>query len=266
MMESKYDIFISYSHKDNRFVKPIVQLLSLDGRQVFWDTVSISPRERWKEKLQEAIRESKVIVLLWRCHSSESKEVAHEIGLALKEDKKLAPVLLCSSRMPEPVGHYQWIDLSTLISHECMAHQGHDSLPVKQLEFRSILKRELGSELLQPHAIDEAWKRVAPPLPMRLKAKFIISFLLGLLLFASSFLDSLPSPFGEYWTDFIKAIGMLVGILLTLNGWLGIIIGPGYTRSASLNREGKLVALTIYSIVAQLERGEVDIRPRGLRG
>ena len=123
----QFDAFVSYSRNDQKLVEPLVQLMSLNGRRIFWDALSIQPGELWESTLEEALRNSRVFVVLWCCDTACSDWVNREINLALKLNKKLVPVLLCSFPTSNSVGARQWIDLRRFVRHECSAlHGAHD--------------------------------------------------------------------------------------------------------------------------------------------
>ena len=122
-----YDAFISYSHKDAAVVKPLVELLSLNDRQVFWDQ-QLSPGDRWDEALRRSVRQSHIFVLFWCCDTGYSDYIAQEIALALRLKKKIVPVKLCNAALPQPLGAWQWIDLQKRVEHQC-ADLDHDIAP-----------------------------------------------------------------------------------------------------------------------------------------
>lgn len=116
----RYDAFISYSHKDDAVVKPLVQLLSLNERRVFWDN-NLAPGDRWDKTIQSSIKHASIFVLFWCCDTRESEYVSDEIRLALRLGKRIVPVKLCEAAMPHSLGEWQWIDLRDRIQHECAA-------------------------------------------------------------------------------------------------------------------------------------------------
>jgi len=122
-----YDAFISYSHKDAAVVKPLVELLSLNDRHVFWDQ-QLSPGDRWDEALRLSVRQSHIFVLFWCCDTGYSDYIAQEIALALRLKKKIVPVKLCNAALPQPLGAWQWIDLQKRVEHQC-ADLDHDIAP-----------------------------------------------------------------------------------------------------------------------------------------
>jgi TIR domain len=104
-------------------VRPLVELLSLNGQRVFWDD-NLKPGDRWDDVIRSSVKRSNIFVLFWCCDTRESEYVGAEIALALRLKKKIVPVKLCQAAMPDPLGKWQWIDLHPGVQHVCIApHQ-----------------------------------------------------------------------------------------------------------------------------------------------
>jgi hypothetical protein len=258
-MAKKYYMFISYSREDEHFVRPIVQLFKLSKRRVFLDAVDINPGEIWKESLQKSIRSSQTILLLWCCHSAASRWVANEINLAFKERKVLAPVMLCSSPMPKLLSEFQWIDFSSLVSHECVTHVDAPSPYIHPLwRFNlTALEYELGVDLSNPRTVDEAWARIVKSSTPR-----ILNFrvLAGTLLLALWIIRPFPSPFPPSITSPVNIAVALLGIFTMLSGllrgWPAVrAFFPALFREpVAIDQQAKLVALAIHGVFARLSR------------
>jgi TIR domain-containing protein len=142
-----YDAFVSYSHKDNDVVKPLVELLSLNEHQVFWDQ-QLKAGDRWDQVIRSAVKQSSVFVLFWCCDTHGSQYVAKEIALAVHLKKKIVPVKLCAAAMPLPLSEWQWIDLGQRVHHQC-ADVDHNQA-----------RNSLASSD-EPKAASSTWKRWA---------------------------------------------------------------------------------------------------------
>ena len=84
-----------------------------------------------------------MFVLCWCCESAKSQFVAKEIKAALKDSgKKLVPVLLCSTKLPEVFARIQWIDLRGKVKHKCEL-KSHVSKKgkVKPREHQPVIER-----------------------------------------------------------------------------------------------------------------------------
>jgi hypothetical protein len=140
----RYDAFISYSHRDNDVVKPLVELLSVNEHRVFWDE-HLKAGDRWDQVIRSAVKQSSVFVLFWCCDTRGSQYVAEEIALALRLKKRIVPVKLCAAVMPPPLGEWQWIDLRQRVQHVCVDvdHQLADNAFVSssQPQARSVSRK-----------------------------------------------------------------------------------------------------------------------------
>jgi hypothetical protein len=119
----RYDLFVSYSTQDSKLVDGLLKLLRLNGQRVFRDSDSIQPGEEWESRLRQAITQSKSLLVVWCCHSAESKWVAEEIKLAYEHSIPIIPVVVCSVPPSKGVSKFQWIDMKTLIVHKCKPHE-----------------------------------------------------------------------------------------------------------------------------------------------
>ena len=94
-----FDIFISYSSKDRMWAKRFWQDLRAQypNLLVFWDRESIPAGELWRKELQNAIRNSKHLVVFWSDYANTSLEVGPEIE-AFNAHRVLRPKLEGSDR------------------------------------------------------------------------------------------------------------------------------------------------------------------------
>lgn len=124
-----YDAFVSYSHRDEAAVKPMVEMLRLNERKVFWDH-DLAAGDRWDEVIRASVKHSSVFVLFWCCDTHASRYVATEVEEAVRRKKKIVPVKLCPAALPPPLDGWQWIDLQARFRHECTAVDHTQALPL----------------------------------------------------------------------------------------------------------------------------------------
>lgn len=94
------DIFLSYSSKDRSRVKPLGQLLQNYGWDVWWDQ-QIPIGKTFDKMINEAISNTKCVIVIWSKNSVESNWVKEEASIGSKKNM-LVPVLI--DRVPLPLG------------------------------------------------------------------------------------------------------------------------------------------------------------------
>jgi hypothetical protein len=98
------DVFLSYSAKDRERVRYLRDGLALLGFQVFWDQ-EVPPGREWNDWIVEQLRQSRSVIVVWSSHSVVSRNVRHEVDIAV-EQGKLLPVLLEPLGVSQmPMGH-----------------------------------------------------------------------------------------------------------------------------------------------------------------
>jgi hypothetical protein len=99
-MPLRYDIFLSYSRADSELVAPLRDELRRRGYRVFFDTQSIDPGSKWKDRLEEAIRSSRTLVLCWSERTRASEYITFEYSHARALHKPVFPWLLDMTPLP----------------------------------------------------------------------------------------------------------------------------------------------------------------------
>jgi hypothetical protein len=100
MFMAKYDVFLSYSRADSDRVTPLRDELRRLGYRVFFDVESIDPTSPWKERLRQAIRSSRMMVLCWTESARGSKYIDFEYMQADALHKPICPWLLDKVELP----------------------------------------------------------------------------------------------------------------------------------------------------------------------
>jgi hypothetical protein len=96
-----FRIFVSYSSLNLDKANQIRSMLRGTPVEVFVADDSVAPGEKLPEKIEAAIRECDLFVLLWSEDAEKSKWVPIELGLAQGLEKPLLPILL-SANTPLP--------------------------------------------------------------------------------------------------------------------------------------------------------------------
>lgn len=117
-------IFISHSHKDKEFVRRLADDLSKEGFDVWLDEDLISPGEQWTDKINEAIENSDVVLIIISSNTSESRFQASEIAFAISSQRKhpskrIVPVLTeKNAELPFFLRNVVYCDLSSKDKYE----------------------------------------------------------------------------------------------------------------------------------------------------
>ena len=90
------DIFLSYANEDIEYAEKFATLFSAQGLKVWWDH-SIPPGKTWAKHIEEKIKDSKTVVVLWSNNSTESNWVNAEANYGF-ENNILFPVLIDDAR------------------------------------------------------------------------------------------------------------------------------------------------------------------------
>ena len=97
------DVFISYSRRDIAFARLLREALQQTQLDTWIDWERIPVGERWWQEITEAIQAANVFMLLISRHSIGSKVCRDEIELALKNHKRIVPVLV-DHLTPDEIG------------------------------------------------------------------------------------------------------------------------------------------------------------------
>jgi hypothetical protein len=100
MAFARYDVFLSYSRADTERVQPLRDELRRLGYRVFFDVQNIDPGEKWKTRLDRAIRGSRTLVLCWSERTRGSDYITFEYSRAEAHHKPIFPWLLDATPLP----------------------------------------------------------------------------------------------------------------------------------------------------------------------
>ena len=95
-----YDVFLSYARADAERIQPLRDELRRLGYRVFFDVQSIDPGEKWKDRLDRSIRNSRTLVLCWSENARASDYITFEYSRAEALKKRVFPWLLDGTPLP----------------------------------------------------------------------------------------------------------------------------------------------------------------------
>ena len=103
-------VFLSYDRDDTQTAQTFVKALELQGFAIWWDGL-ISGGHAFADRIQQALADSDVILVLWSQSSARSHWVRDEAGYGRDQDR-LVPVSIDGTRAPLGFQQLQTIDLS----------------------------------------------------------------------------------------------------------------------------------------------------------
>jgi hypothetical protein len=252
---SRYDAFVSYNRMDEKLAKPVVRLLGVNERRVFWDA-EIQPGQRWRERIAEALANANTFVVLWCCHSANSQYVNAEIDAALAYGKPFWPVLVCPYPPRVPIDDIQGVDFREVMRHTCIDdHPSGDSLAREAA--RTFVLERFAPEAENPEAAVNDWLKASVARSRPSAAAGCVAATLGAL----SMVLALLSPSVSYLTSgietFVNGAAVLIGLMLVFFGVRAVrrSTTPVRAEPASL-----LLAAVIETAIRETERGATTRR------
>ncbi|MBI5666431.1 MAG: toll/interleukin-1 receptor domain-containing protein [Chloroflexi bacterium] len=109
------DVFISYSRRDKDFVRQLVKAFSDRQFDVWVDFEDIPFATDWWEEICSGIEGANAVVFVVSPDSLTSEYCGLEVNHALKNNKRLIPILYRQPgdvTVPAHISHIQWIDFS----------------------------------------------------------------------------------------------------------------------------------------------------------
>ncbi len=88
-----YDVFLSYSSASQPWVRKFTDALTASGITTWFDAHEILPGDRWQDKIEKALRQSRVLIMVITPESVQRPWTFFELGAALADGKRIVPVL-----------------------------------------------------------------------------------------------------------------------------------------------------------------------------
>lgn len=116
------DVFISYSRRDETFIKQLYQILIDRGISTWYDRENIGVASHWPTEIVEGIRDCKVFVLVVSPDSTASVNVRKEVDLAQRYQRQIIPLIWRPTDIPVAMEYQlagiQWIEFNENTSDE----------------------------------------------------------------------------------------------------------------------------------------------------
>lgn len=109
---SPAEVFIAYAAKDRPWAEQFNTVLREAGIQT-WLDADIRPGDPWKERTEQALRDSDTMVFILTPNSVSSPWAMFELGAAVAGNKRIIPLVAESfdrSCTPPLIGRYQFLE------------------------------------------------------------------------------------------------------------------------------------------------------------
>jgi hypothetical protein len=103
-------IFISYSHEDGDFADLLRERLEKEGFNVWTDEGKLITGEDWRDGIDQAIRNSSVLVLIMSPNAKKSEYVTYEWSFAWGAGIRIIPILLKKFPLHPRIESLQYLD------------------------------------------------------------------------------------------------------------------------------------------------------------
>lgn len=141
------DVFISYSRRDEDFIKQLYHDLTGRGLGVWYDREDISVATHWPSKIVEGIKNCKVFVLSLSPDSAASENVRKEVDLAQRYKKQIVPLIWRPTEIPIAM-EYQLTGIQWIEFNQAASPQNFEQLA-------DVLHRLLGGATMQEAVADK---------------------------------------------------------------------------------------------------------------
>ena len=109
----KHDVFISYSTKNSDVANKICHVLEQNNLKCWIAPRNIASGKIYIDEIADAIKSTKIVVLIYSEHSQDSKYVSNEINMAFSNNKPIISFNIDDTMPKENMEYYlkvtQWL-------------------------------------------------------------------------------------------------------------------------------------------------------------
>lgn len=111
--EGKHDVFISYSTKNSDVADKVCHVLEQNNLKCWYAPRNIASGKIYIDEISDAIKSTKIVVLIYSTFSQESKYVNNEINMAFSHNKPIISFNIVDSLPKDNMEYYlkvsQWL-------------------------------------------------------------------------------------------------------------------------------------------------------------
>lgn len=105
-------VFVSYNHKDRDKAHKIISELKNANLKTWNFEEDIKVGENWKESIENALLNADYFLYLISKDTSNSKYLSKELEIAMKKNKKILPVIIDDSKIPEIISTIKYTNIN----------------------------------------------------------------------------------------------------------------------------------------------------------
>ena len=214
-------VFVSYSSKDQEAAETICSELESRQLKCWIATRDIDPGDNFQEAITKAIRNAKVMILIFTKNSNDSGEIKNELALASQHQLAIIPVrvddVTPNDALAYALATRQWIDLFR-DSKAAIDRLASRAAAIASIELTTDAKGQPDNKTSEPPAAPEESDELPAP---------------------TSLAEALGYAAAHMFTNFVirfviptLAIGILFIIAIAIVVWvfplIGIRIEPGF--------------------------------------
>ena len=141
-----HDVFISYSSKNDEYANIICQHLEKEGIKCWYAKRDIVAGESWASAIVEAIKSSRVFVLVFSEQSNLSRQVLREVSLAAEKNCYIVPFRIDDTEMIGDMEYYlqsvHWLDAYSRPVEEATHEMASRIKPLLGIREEEITEKE----------------------------------------------------------------------------------------------------------------------------